>query len=117
MSKLKPQKVDWKQIERFLGSADQKLATAEKILAIDEEVCLQQAYEAMLRSSIGFMLCHGVRVRSQTGHHIAIIGFVEKISARSMQAWWPYSTGCGDSEIGRSMTRPGLSPAGTQRKP
>lgn len=78
MSKLKPQKVDWKQIERFLDSADQKLAAAGKILAIDEEVCLQQAYEAMLRSSIGFMLYHGVRVRSQTGHHIAIIGFVEK---------------------------------------
>jgi hypothetical protein len=49
MKKLKPHAVDWAQIERFLASADKKLASAHKILAFDEEVCLQQAYEAMLK--------------------------------------------------------------------
>jgi hypothetical protein len=49
MKKLKPHKVDWAQIERFLASADKKLASAHKILAFDEEACLQQAYEAMLK--------------------------------------------------------------------
>ena len=50
MKKLKPHTVDWAQIERFLASADKKLASAHKILAFDEEACLQQAYEAMLKS-------------------------------------------------------------------
>jgi hypothetical protein len=48
MKKLKPHAVDWAQIDRFLASADKKLASARKILAFDEEACLQQAYEAML---------------------------------------------------------------------
>src|SRR5438445_8995753 len=76
MRKLKPQKVDWAQIERFLQSAERKLASAYKILAFDEEACLQQAYEAMLKASLGFMFSHGFRARSQPGHHIAIIEFV-----------------------------------------
>jgi uncharacterized protein (UPF0332 family) len=76
MNKLKPHNVDWAQIERFLASADRKLASAHKILAFDEEACLQQAYEAMLRASLGFMFSHGFRARSQPGHHIAIIEFV-----------------------------------------
>jgi hypothetical protein len=50
MKELKLHKVDWAQIERFLTSADRKLASAHKILAFDEEACLQQAYEAMLRA-------------------------------------------------------------------
>jgi uncharacterized protein (UPF0332 family) len=61
---------------RFLASADRKLASAHKIPAFDEEACLQQAYEAMLRASLGFMFSHGFRARSQPGHHIAIIEFV-----------------------------------------
>ncbi len=76
MKKLKPHKVDWAQIERFLASADKKLASAQKILAFDEEACLQQAYEAMLKASLGFMFSYGFRARSQPGHHIAIIDFV-----------------------------------------
>ncbi len=76
MKKLKPQKVDWAQIERFLQSAEKKLASAHKILALDEEASLQQAYEAMLKASLGFMFSHGFRARSQPGHHIAIIEFV-----------------------------------------
>jgi uncharacterized protein (UPF0332 family) len=76
MKRLKPQKVDWAQIERFLQSAEKKLASARKILALDEEASLQQAYEAMLRASLGFMFSHGLRARSQPGHHIAIIDFV-----------------------------------------
>ena len=76
MNKLKPHNVDWAQIERFLASADRKLASAHKILAFDEEACLQQAYEAMLRASLGFMFSHGFRARSQPGHHIAVIEFV-----------------------------------------
>lgn len=76
MKKLKPHRVDWAQIERFLQSAERKLASAYKILAFDEEACLQQAYEAMLKASLGFMFSHGFRARSQPGHHIAIIEFV-----------------------------------------
>ncbi len=71
MNKLKPHNVDWAQIERFLASADRKLASAHKILAFDEEACLQQAYEAMLRAALGFMFSHGFRARSQPGHHLA----------------------------------------------
>jgi uncharacterized protein (UPF0332 family) len=77
VKKLKPQRVDWRQIERFLQSAEKKLASAHKILAFDEEACLQQAYEAMLKASLGFMFSHGFRARSQPGHHIAIIDFVQ----------------------------------------
>jgi uncharacterized protein (UPF0332 family) len=76
MKALKPHAVDWAQIDRFLASADKKLASARKILAFDEEACLQQAYEAMLKASLGFMFSYGFRVRSQPGHHIAIIDFV-----------------------------------------
>src|ERR1700724_3539945 len=76
MKKLKPHTVDWPQIERFLASADKKLASAHRILTFDEEACLQQAYEAMLKASLGFMFSHGFRARSQPGHHIAIIEFV-----------------------------------------
>ena len=76
MKKFKPHTVDWAQIERFLASADRKLASAHKILAFDEEACLQQAYEAMLKASLGFMFSYGFRARSQPGHHIAIIDFV-----------------------------------------
>jgi uncharacterized protein (UPF0332 family) len=82
MKKLTPHKVDWAQIERFLASADKKLASAQKILAFDEEACLQQAYEAMLKASLGFMFSHGSRARSQPGHHIAIIEFVRARIAR-----------------------------------
>src|SRR2546428_12078717 len=76
MKKLKPHKVDWAQIERFLESAEKKLVSAHKIFAFDEEACLQQAYEAMLKASLGFMFSYGLRARSQPGHHIAIIEFV-----------------------------------------
>jgi hypothetical protein len=76
MKKLKPHKLEWAQIDRFLASADKKLASTHKILAFDEEACLQQACEAMLKASLGFMFSHGFRARSQPGHHIAIIEFV-----------------------------------------
>lgn len=72
MKKLKQHTIDWAQIERFLASA----ASAHRILAFDEEACLQQAYEAMLKASLAFMFSHGFRARSQPGHHIAIIAFV-----------------------------------------
>jgi len=71
MKKLKRHTVDWAQVDRFIASADKKLASAHKILAFDEEACLQQAYEAMLKVSLGFMFSHGFRARSQPGHHIA----------------------------------------------
>ena len=65
MKKLKPPAVDWAQIDRFLANADKKLASAHKILAFDEEACLQQAYEAMLKASLGFMFSYGLRARSR----------------------------------------------------
>jgi hypothetical protein len=51
--------------------------SAQDILAFDEETCLQQAYEAMLKASLGFMFSYGFHARSQPGHHIAIIDFVQ----------------------------------------
>ena len=76
MKKLRPHRVDWAQIDRFLQIAVKKLTSAQKILAFDEEACLQQAYEAMLKASLGFMFSYGFRARSQLGHHVAIIEFV-----------------------------------------
>jgi uncharacterized protein (UPF0332 family) len=76
VKKLRPHKIDWAQIDRFMKSAEKKLASAHKILAFDEEACLQQAYEAMLKSSMGFMFSYGFRARTQLGHHVAIIEFV-----------------------------------------
>src|ERR1700688_1496003 len=78
MKKFKPHVTDWAQIDSFLASADKKLAAAGKILAFDEEACLQQAYEAMLKSSLGLMFSHGLRARSIPGHHIAIIEFARR---------------------------------------
>lgn len=77
MKNVKPHTIDWPQIERFLESADRRLASARRIVEFDEEASLQQAYEAMLRASLGFMFSHGSRVRSQPGHHIAVIEFVK----------------------------------------
>jgi uncharacterized protein (UPF0332 family) len=76
VNKLQPHTFDWAQIDRFLASAEKKLTSAHKILTFDEEACLQQAYEAMLKALLGFMFSHGFRPRSQPGHHIAIIEFV-----------------------------------------
>ena len=75
-SKPKPHTTDWPQIVRFLQSAKKRLSSARKILEFDEEACLQQAYEAMLRASLAFMFSHGLRPRSQPGHHIVMIEFV-----------------------------------------
>src|SRR6202158_6410852 len=109
MKKLKPHNVDWGQLDRFLTSADKKLASAHKILAFDEEACLQQAYEAMLKASLGFMFSHGFRARSQPGHHIAIIDFVrsriDKKNARSADCLLIV---CAGSAIQPSMTTPDL---------
>ena len=52
MKKLKRHEIDWAQIGRFLASAEKKLASAHKILAVDEDACLQQAYEAMLKAAL-----------------------------------------------------------------
>ena len=50
--KSKPHTTNWPQIDRFLESAEKRLSSARKILEFDEEACLQQAYEAMLRASL-----------------------------------------------------------------
>lgn len=78
MKKTKPHTTNWPQIERFLQSADKKIISAQKILEFDDEAALQQAYEAMLRAAMALMFSHGVRPRSQLGHHIAIIEFVRE---------------------------------------
>jgi uncharacterized protein (UPF0332 family) len=78
MKKLRSQHIDFEQISRFLSGAEKKLASAKKILALDEEAAYQLAYEAMLKGSLGFMLSFGVRPRSLPGHHITIIEFAEE---------------------------------------
>ncbi|HLJ26878.1 MAG TPA: hypothetical protein VKY85_09225 [Candidatus Angelobacter sp.] len=77
MSKTRPQKVNPKQIEAFQKSAARKLVAARKTLQIDEEASYEIAYEAMIKASLAFILAHGQRVRSQIGHHMAIIEFCE----------------------------------------
>jgi uncharacterized protein (UPF0332 family) len=82
MSKLKPQKIDFNQIGKYLAGAERKLSAAEKVLSIDEEAAYQIAYEAMLKASLGFLLSFGVRPRSQPGHHVVVIEFAgEKLGA------------------------------------
>jgi hypothetical protein len=68
MKQLRPHTVDWAQIDRFLASADKKLASARKILTFDEEASLQQAYEAMLKASIGFMLWSSTEKPARAPH-------------------------------------------------
>lgn len=58
MKKLKPHRIDWAQIVRFLASADKKLVSAHKILAFDEEACLHPSRrnytsEASLQRTFG----------------------------------------------------------------
>ncbi|MGA8036667.1 MAG: hypothetical protein WA823_02050 [Candidatus Acidiferrales bacterium] len=77
MQKLRPPKTDWRQVERFISSAAGKRESARKAISFDEEAELQLAYEAMLKTSLGFMFSHGSRPRSLPGHHIAIIEFVK----------------------------------------
>jgi uncharacterized protein (UPF0332 family) len=76
--KTKSQKINAKQIADFQKSAAQKLSTARKTINIDEETAYQIAYEAMVKASLAFILAHGQRVRSQLGHHMAIINFCER---------------------------------------
>ena len=78
MATTKPQKIDPKQVRRFLADALKKVAAARKNLAIDEESAYQIAYQAMLKGSLALMLSHGQRPRVQLGHHIAIIEFAKK---------------------------------------
>jgi len=53
MKKLKPHTVDWAQIERFIASAEKKLASAHKILAFDEEACLSTSVRSDAQSLVG----------------------------------------------------------------
>jgi len=78
MATTKPQKIDLKQVKRFLADAQKKAAAARKNLAIDEESAYQIAYQAMLKGSLSLMLSHGQRPRAQLGHHVAIIEFARK---------------------------------------
>jgi uncharacterized protein (UPF0332 family) len=78
MKKLRSQPIDFQQISRFLSGAEKKLASAKKILSLDEEAAYQLAYEAMLKGSLGFMLSFGVRPRTLPGHHVTIIEFAEE---------------------------------------
>jgi uncharacterized protein (UPF0332 family) len=74
----RPQKIDPKQVRRFLADAHKKAGAARKNLRIDEETAYQIAYQAMLKGSLALMLSHGQRPRVQLGHHAAIIDFARK---------------------------------------
>lgn len=78
MSKTRPQKVNQKQIEAFQKSAARKLAAAQKTIQIDAEAAYEIAYEAMVKASLAFIFVHGQRLRTQVGHHKAIIEFCEQ---------------------------------------
>src|SRR5215469_5065096 len=122
MKKLKSHPINWMQIERFLLSAEKKLAAARKILDLDEEACLEQSYEAMLKASLGFMFSHGFRARTQPGHshsdhRIRALAHRQEtrspgLSSRSSEAQEKpgtllghricFSTGCQGGSTGRS---------------
>src|SRR5947209_5620052 len=76
--KTRPQKVNPKQIVDFQKNAARKLVAAQKALKIDEEAAYEIAYEAMVKASLAYILVHGQRMRSQLGHHKAIIEFCEQ---------------------------------------
>jgi hypothetical protein len=86
MKKLKPHAVDWAQIERFLASADKKVASAHKILAFDEEACLQQAYEAMLKASLGLCSVTDSAREVSLGTILRSLNLCGRASARNMLA-------------------------------
>lgn len=75
--KVKRQTKDLDTVARYLEQAEKKLQSARKALAIDDETAYHLAYEAMLKAALGFMLSHGLRPRSQPGHHAVIIEFVQ----------------------------------------
>ena len=104
MRKLKPQQVDWRQIGRFLERASKKLATAKKILEIDEEASFQQAYEAMLKASLAFMLtsAFGRGVFPATMWRLS--NSPKSTWANSFAVWWRCSTACDANGIRLSTT-------------
>ena len=85
MKKLRPERVDFAQVGRFLAGAEKKLIAAKKTIGIDEEASYQLAYEAMLKASLGLMLSHGTRPRSLPGHHVVIIEFAGKHLGRESE--------------------------------
>jgi hypothetical protein len=99
MKKLKPHAVDRAQIDRFLASADKKLASARKILVFDEEACLQQAYEAMLKPSLGFMFSHGFPARVSLATTSPSSISCGRVSTRNMLDCWSFLIVCAGSAM------------------
>ncbi len=118
MKKLKSHNVDRAQIERYLASADRRLESAHKILAFDDEACLQQAYEAMLRGFVGVYVQPRLPAKEPAG---AITlrssnSFVGE-STPSTPACSPSSTVFDESGTWLSMTIRDSSRTTKQRKP
>jgi hypothetical protein len=76
MKKLRPQPLIGRRFTASSRAQTRSWLQPTRLLAFDDEACLQLAYEAMLKASLGFMFSHGARARSQPGHHILIIEFV-----------------------------------------
>lgn len=89
---MKSEPVNFVQINRYLTSAQQRVANARKVIRIDEQTGFQMAYDAMLRASLALLLSVGRRPRSTIGHHKSIIeevgAIMGKPSFRSMMRYF-----------------------------
>lgn len=83
--KFRQQEINLEQIEKFLRGAYKKLGSAKKILAIDNELSYQTAYDSMIKASLAFILTFGKRPRALPGHHIEIIKFIENKLGKNYQ--------------------------------
>ncbi len=79
MKSTKSESANFIQINRYLTSAQHRVANARKVIRIDEQTGFQMAYDAMLRASLALLLSVGMRPRSTLGHHKVIIEEVDKV--------------------------------------
>lgn len=82
---LKKCPVDFRRVNEYLAKAKGDLLNAKKILAISEEISFKTTYDAMIKITLALMLAHGVRPRTQSGHHLTMIQFAKNILPKEQE--------------------------------
>ena len=59
--RIKASPIDLKQVEFFINRAKKDLSAASRLQETDLEGAYQFLYTAMLHSSLGYMVCEGIR--------------------------------------------------------
>jgi uncharacterized protein (UPF0332 family) len=77
-ARVRPQRVDAKQIRAFVENAAKKLEAARTTSSIAADAAYELAYGAMVKAALALMLSHGQRPRALPGHHELIIQFAEQ---------------------------------------